>query len=91
MQQVGGSLGTALLSTLAVSATTTALAGAHRTPELVAQASVHGYTTAFWCSAALLAAGALASALLLRASDQSDAQSQPTTDDATAAQPVPAH
>src|ERR687885_149089 len=69
MQQVGGSLGTALLSTLAVSATTTALAGAHRTPELVAQASVHGYTTAFWCSAAVLAAGALVSGLLLRAAE----------------------
>jgi EmrB/QacA subfamily drug resistance transporter len=65
MQQVGGSLGTALLSTLAVSATTSVLAGARRTPELVAEASAHGYTTAFWCSAALLAAGALVSGVLL--------------------------
>src|SRR3954470_3803409 len=42
MQQVGGSLGTALLSTLAISAMTTQLAGAHRATQLVAAASVHG-------------------------------------------------
>src|SRR3954462_10160879 len=65
MQQVGGLLGTALLSTLAITAMTSQLAGARRTPELVAAASAHGYTTAFWCSAALLALGALLSWALI--------------------------
>jgi hypothetical protein len=61
MQQVGGSLGTALLNTLAVSATAATLANHPRTPQLVAQAAAHGYTTAFWVSALLLAAGAVTS------------------------------
>src|SRR3954453_7988119 len=65
MQQVGGSLGTALLSTFAISALTSQLAGARRTPELLAAASAHGYTTAFWWSAALLALGALLSWALI--------------------------
>src|SRR3954471_24281234 len=65
MQQVGGSLGTALLSTLAISAMTSQLAGAGPTPDLVAPASAHGYTTAFWWSAALLAVGALLSWALI--------------------------
>ena len=30
------------------------------------QASIHGYTTAFWWSAAILGAGAVATALLLK-------------------------
>ena len=40
MQQIGGSIGTALLSTLAASATTSALAGKQPTPDLLAQAAV---------------------------------------------------
>lgn len=69
MQQVGGSLGTALLSTLAVSATTGTLASGPRTPELVAEASARGYTTAFWVSAGLLGVGAAVCAALLRNDD----------------------
>src|SRR4051812_27614755 len=65
MQQVSGSLGTALLSTLAISAMTSQLAGARRTPELVAAASAHGYTTAFSWSAALMAVGAVLSWVLI--------------------------
>lgn len=66
-QQVGGSIGTALLSTIAASATTDALAGAGRpAPDLLAQAAVHGYTTAFWWAAGILALGALVTGLLLR-------------------------
>jgi MFS family permease len=67
MQQIGGSIGTALLSTLAASATTDALSGAGRpTADLVAQASVHGYTTAFYWSAAIFAIAAVACTALLR-------------------------
>jgi EmrB/QacA subfamily drug resistance transporter len=64
-QQVGGSIGTALLSTLAITATKDMLAGVHRTPELVAKASVHGYTTAFYVSASIFAIGAVVCGLLL--------------------------
>ena len=62
-QQVGGSLGTALLSTLATSAgssyLTSHLAGARPTAALIAHASVHGYTVGFAIAAALFLLGAL--------------------------------
>jgi MFS family permease len=64
-QQIGGSIGTALLSTLASSAAHTYGAAHRPTADLVAQAAVHGYTTAFTWSAAIFAVGALASWLLL--------------------------
>jgi EmrB/QacA subfamily drug resistance transporter len=68
MQQVGGSIGTALLSTLAASATSSAIsdAGAQATPGVVAQAAVHGYTTAFYWSAAIFAVAAVICTALLR-------------------------
>jgi EmrB/QacA subfamily drug resistance transporter len=65
MQQVGGSLGTALLSTVAASATAGYLTGSP-TAAQVAQATVHGYTTAFWWGVAIYAVGAVACGLLLR-------------------------
>jgi EmrB/QacA subfamily drug resistance transporter len=61
-QQVGGSIGTALLSTLAVSATTDYLT----THGPGAQAAVEGYITAFWWAAAIFAVGALVTGALLR-------------------------
>jgi EmrB/QacA subfamily drug resistance transporter len=64
-QQIGGSIGTALLSTLA-SGAASSYGAAHRpAADLVAQAAVHGYTTAFAWSAGIFAVGALASWLLL--------------------------
>jgi len=63
-QQIGGSIGTALLSTLAVSATTDFLAS--NGPRFAAQAAVEGYTTAFWWSAAIFAVGAIVTGSLLR-------------------------
>jgi hypothetical protein len=65
-QQVGGSLGTALLNTVAASAAAGYLV-AHAHLQLAAQRSaVHGYTTAFLVSAALLATAALVALVLLR-------------------------
>jgi EmrB/QacA subfamily drug resistance transporter len=66
VQQVGGSLGTALLNTVATAATTTFLAGKAASPAIVADAAVHGYTTAFWWAGAIIAAGAVLCGLLLR-------------------------
>jgi EmrB/QacA subfamily drug resistance transporter len=64
--QVGGSLGLALLSTFSASAASNYLAARHPNPGVIAHAAVHGYTTAFWWGAAIFAAGALIAALLLR-------------------------
>jgi hypothetical protein len=64
-QQVGGSLGTALLNTIAVSATTAYLSSHRGGADLAAKATVHGYTVAFWWSAAIFALGALVCGLLL--------------------------
>jgi EmrB/QacA subfamily drug resistance transporter len=64
-QQVGGSVGTALLSTLAAGAAGT-YASTHRSAaDLAAQAAVHGYTTAFTWAAGIFAVGALMAWLLL--------------------------
>jgi hypothetical protein len=63
-QQVGGSLGIALLSTLAASAATSYVSGSRPTPGLIAHAAVHGYTTAFAVSAAIFALGAVVGGLL---------------------------
>jgi len=65
-QQIGASLGTALLNTIATTATTTFLAGKAASPGVVADAAVHGYTTAFWWAAAIFATGAVICGLLLR-------------------------
>jgi predicted MFS family arabinose efflux permease len=64
--QVGGSLGTALLNTLAATAASTFVAGKQPTSALLAHAAVHGYTTAFWWAAGIFAIGALLTVLLLR-------------------------
>ncbi|MER5855868.1 MULTISPECIES: MFS transporter [unclassified Streptomyces] len=67
MQQVGGSIGTALLNTLAASAATDYLTGRDATSELVrARATIESYTTAFWWSAVLFGAGAVIAFLLYR-------------------------
>ncbi|MGX1542937.1 MFS transporter [Streptomyces adustus] len=67
MQQVGGSIGTALLNTLAATAATDYLAGRDATSKLVqAQATIESYTTAFWWSAGFFAAGTVLAFLLFR-------------------------
>jgi len=67
-QQVGGSLGTALLNTVAASAAATYLTAHVHAKLAVQKAAVHGYTTAFTVSAALLAAAAIVAWALIRAS-----------------------
>ena len=65
-QQIGGSVGIALLSSLASGAVTSYLAGKRPTPLVQAQATLHGYTTGFWWSAGIFAVGAVICGLLLR-------------------------
>ncbi|HYB24403.1 MAG TPA: MFS transporter [Solirubrobacteraceae bacterium] len=81
-QQVGGSIGIALLSTVAATAVSGFVGGARPTPALMAAATVHGYTTAFFWSAGLFALGALVAAVLFR-------PGAPAAD--VAAQPALAH
>jgi EmrB/QacA subfamily drug resistance transporter len=75
-QQVGSSLGTALLNTLAATATATYLAAHFGTSGAARAAAVHGYTTGFTLSAVLLGLAALSTAILLRGS-RSDVESVP--------------
>ena len=59
MQQVGGSIGTALLSSIFASSAA-AYAESHSPgPQLAQAAAVHGYTVAFWISAGIFAVGAV--------------------------------
>jgi hypothetical protein len=74
-QQLGGSMGTALLNTMVASATAsyvtshlsraTIVAG-HPSPALVQQSLVHGYTVGFWWTAGIFAVGAVVCGTLLR-------------------------
>lgn len=65
-QQIGGSVGTALLNTLAASAASAFLVGKSATALNVKISNVHSYTTAFNDSAWIFLGGALATALILR-------------------------
>ncbi len=74
-QQIGGAIGTSLLTTLAASATASyltahttpaSLVHGHPAPRLAALALVHGYSTAFWWSAAIFGGGAMICGALLR-------------------------
>jgi MFS family permease len=66
MQQVGGSIGTALLNTLAASAATGYLTSHRPSAGAAAQAQLHSYSTAYWWSAGLFAFGFLLSLLMYR-------------------------
>jgi hypothetical protein len=74
-QQLGGSIGTALLNTIATSAAA-AYVTSHLSPAvassaaaraaLASSAAVHGYTTAFWWTAGIFAGGAIVCGALFR-------------------------
>jgi EmrB/QacA subfamily drug resistance transporter len=65
MQQVGGSIGTSALSTIALSATASYLISHHTSPLAPAIAATHGYTVAFGISAGLLGLGFILAIALL--------------------------
>jgi EmrB/QacA subfamily drug resistance transporter len=74
VQQVGASIGTALLATLSVAAITASITAAAKAgenpkdPAVGLQAQVDGYTTAFTWAAGLLLVAAIVSLLLVKAS-----------------------
>lgn len=67
MQQVGGSIGTALLTTLSAGAATDYLAGKNpKDPAVLAQAALESYSTAYCWSAGFFLVGLVISVLLYR-------------------------
>jgi EmrB/QacA subfamily drug resistance transporter len=65
-QQVGGSIGTSLLNTLAAGAATSYLVGRALTPGNLQAALLHSYTTAFLWSSLIFVAGAVVAGLVLQ-------------------------
>jgi EmrB/QacA subfamily drug resistance transporter len=74
-QQLGGSIGTSLLNTIFASTVASYIAAhlspatvvhGRPSPQLTGLALIHGYTTAFWWSAAILAFGAIVALTLFR-------------------------
>ncbi|WP_374216307.1 MFS transporter [Frankia sp. R82] len=72
-QQVGGSLGTALLNTVFATAVSGYLADHRNSPRAVAQSQIEGYTTAFTWSAVLVAVAAVVTIVLINAGRETTA------------------
>jgi MFS family permease len=66
VQQIGGSIGTAVLSSFAASAITDHMAGKTPTPQLALEAQLSSYHTVFWWSAGFFVLAAIAGAVLFR-------------------------
>src|SRR6516165_7981253 len=98
-QQVGGSIGTALLNTIFASAVATYLARhlspatmvhGHPAPSLIGMSLIHGYTTGFWVGAAIFGAGAVICGALFRPGPLRASDSAPAATAGAAAQPAAA-
>ena len=82
-QQIGGSLGTALLNTIFTSSVAgylTAHAAEATNPAFIQVATVHGYTVAFWVSAGLIGLAAVFAGAMIRAgrTDVAESDALPT-------------
>ncbi|MEV7284550.1 MFS transporter [Streptomyces sp. NPDC093252] len=70
-QQVGGSIGTALLNTIATTSTTAYITAHLLNPadraRVVAEGTVHGYTTAIWWAAGVMVLAGLVAGLMVTA------------------------
>ncbi|MDA0184536.1 MFS transporter [Solirubrobacter phytolaccae] len=84
MQQVGGSIGTALLSSIFASAVTSYANSHAQSPQLIETATVHGYTVAFWIAAAVFAVGAVVVGAIVPSV-------RPAAAHGAAAEPITAH
>ncbi|MCO5999571.1 MFS transporter [Actinoallomurus rhizosphaericola] len=91
-QQLGGSIGTALLNTIAAGATTGYLADhlhGRPTPQVLRLAALHGYTTVFWWCAGIFAAGAVLCGALLRSGPLTRPADTPARQATPAREPSP--
>ena len=89
VQQVGGSIGTSALSTIALTATANYLVAHHASPLAPAIAATRGYTLAFAISAALLGIGFIL-AIVLLPSKRRAAELSAAAAALTAPEPAPA-
>ncbi|MCC3776728.1 MFS transporter [Streptomyces sp. UNOB3_S3] len=91
-QQVGGAIGTALLNTIAASATTdyfkSHMAGATNQKILTFQSMVHGYSTAVWWAVGILSLSALVAVVFVNA-NPGGGPAAASTDGETAADAIP--
>lgn len=76
-QQVGGSIGTALLSTIAASAMTDYVAAHQPGPLTVAQGAIESYTTSFWWATATFVLGAIVIGVLMPNTVPAPAEGEP--------------
>jgi hypothetical protein len=85
-QQIGGSIGTALLNTIFASAVAHYLAShlsaatlvhGHPSPSLAGMSLIHGYTTGFWVAAAIFGTGAVICGTLFRSGPVRASESVP--------------
>jgi EmrB/QacA subfamily drug resistance transporter len=76
-QQVGGSVGTALLSTFFATAAASYAASHAGAARLSDAAAIHGYTTAFWWAAGIFGLGLLVALLVLPSNAAAPAQPVP--------------
>ncbi|MCS5719191.1 MFS transporter [Herbiconiux sp. CPCC 205763] len=89
-QQVGGSIGTALLNTLAATAAADFIASnGPATAQVAADAAIASYSTAYWWGAGFFAFGAVLAALLFRRKGQGLSLSHSPAAAATDAAPEP--
>ena len=93
-QQIGGSIGTALLNTIFASAVAhyltshlspATLVHGHPAPSLAGMSLIHGYTTAFWVAAAIFGAGAVICGTLFRSGPLRDSRSAASAEAGVAA------
>ncbi|MFD3742949.1 MFS transporter [Nocardia sp. NPDC058633] len=76
-QQVGGSIGTALLSTIAASAMTDYVSSHQPGPLTVAQGAIESYTTSFWWATATFVLGAIVIGVLMPNTVPAPAEGEP--------------
>jgi len=97
-QQLGGSIGTSLLNTIFASTVASYIAAhlsaatlvhGHPSPQLTGLALIHGYTTAFWWSAAILTCGAIVALVLFRSGPLTQPGQQPQPGDPALATSAP--
>jgi EmrB/QacA subfamily drug resistance transporter len=83
-QQTGGSMGAALINTIATTATASYLVVHGHSPEALEAGAIHGYTTAFTFSGIVLAAAAVTAFTLVRRSRYHEQPAEEVTEDAEA-------
>jgi MFS family permease len=88
-QQVGGSISTALLNTLAATAATHYAEDHLSDPLVKANAALHSYEVAYWWSAGFFAVGVIITALLFRAKRRQTAPAEQVEAPAEAAPAAP--